>query len=323
MKANGQFAQIDLRFEDHPKYIDYGAAEMGLVACGIIYANRNMTDGIIPKSWPRRRFGLEIQEVVDRLVKDGVWKIHPDGNYEIVGFLDHNRSKDEIEAIRATKAGAGKLGGQKSAQARAQAGASADAQPPAQANGTAPGEAPAQPAAEPRSDQIQIRSDPQTETETDQSPPPGGEGGTSGAEHAPMRNLPDSERRLNGPLWMQHYETAASSALGRKWTFNKKQLDNLLDVIGSRCEDKTRIEAWIDRVVAAFVGAVKDDKAAVWSSYQPAGLIRWFNEGGSVRSGTNGHTNGTGKTGYMMHQGKMIDRATRKVVDPVTKEPIA
>jgi hypothetical protein len=319
VKANGQFAQIDLRFEDHPKYIDYGAAEMGLVACGIIYANRNLTDGKIPKSWPKRRFGAEIQDVIDRLINDGVWKIRSDGNYEIVGFLDHNRSKAEIESIRETKAGAGKIGGQKSAQARAQAAAqapaAADAQPSAQA--------PAQPAAEPRSDQIQIRSDPQSETQADQNPPPGGEGGISGATTG-TRPLPRSERSLNGPLWIEHYQAAVTKATDgkRKWLFDKKQLSELEDVIAAHCDDRARIEPWIDRAVATFIAAVKSEKPGYWHSYQPRGLAKWFNEGGSL-NGANGHTNGTtGKTGYMMHLGKMYDRATRKEVDPVTKEPI-
>ena len=48
-------------------------------------------------------------------------------------YLDYNKSKQEIEALRSKKTYAGKKGGQASAQARAQADDTADAQAPAQA----------------------------------------------------------------------------------------------------------------------------------------------------------------------------------------------
>jgi hypothetical protein len=135
------YAPIDLRLDDHPKYIDYGLGEMALIACGITYCNRNRTDGRIPKSWPIRRFGSEAQPYIDKLLEDRVWRKLPDGSYEIVGFLDYNRSKAEIEARSAVRAEAGKKGGLKSGEARKrleakdEANASVNGQANAEANG--------------------------------------------------------------------------------------------------------------------------------------------------------------------------------------------
>ena len=93
---------IDSRIYDHPKYIGYGAAEIGLIVCAIVYCNRNRTDGVVPKNWPERRFGKEARRVVLRLVHDRVWSRAPKGNYVIVGFLDHNPSRADWLARRET-----------------------------------------------------------------------------------------------------------------------------------------------------------------------------------------------------------------------------
>jgi hypothetical protein len=155
MKPSSTFAQLDLRFDEHPRYFDYGAAEMGLIACAITCANRLLSDGIIPRGWPSRRFGADIESIVKRLVTDGVWKRLRDGNYEIVGYLDHNRSKQEVEEMKQVRASAGRVGGQRSAQAKAQA--------LAQANGQALAQGLAYPIHRYRSDTDQIRSDADTD----------------------------------------------------------------------------------------------------------------------------------------------------------------
>ena len=288
------YAPLDEKFDDHPKYIEYGVAEMGLIACGITYCNRNLTDGVIPRSWPTRRFGPEIEPVVQRLLRDGVWRRRDDGSFEIVGFLDHNRSKEEILAIKAKRAAAGGLGGRKSAKARAdgQASASADATAPGQADAKAHGQAGAQVPAEPTPLHLHVTplhatTDPQPKP-TD-TPPTGGAGGSNGHRHEPMQVLPLSEVRLNGPAWIETYQAAASKALGgRKWVFNKKQLHDLNDLIGVHCVDKSRIDLWIAAIVAAFIEAVKDEKPGHYMAYQPAGLAKWLNEGGGSKSKSNG-----------------------------------
>lgn len=139
------YAPIDDRFDDHPKYSEITLAEFGLIACAITYANRNLTDGRIPKGWPTRRFGRDGVRTAQGLVGKGIWLLLGDGNYEIIGFLDHNLSKAEVLSKRAKRAEAGRLGGVRSAASRgaahgqtyAPANAEASARPNGQANGQA------------------------------------------------------------------------------------------------------------------------------------------------------------------------------------------
>lgn len=130
----------------------------------------------------------------------------------------------------------------------------------------------------------------------------GEKGGGSNGFHPPMTSLPLSEVRLNGPLWIKHYQQAAEKALGRKWGFDKKQLQELNDLVGVHCPDKARIELWIDAVVPTFIAATKTDKASIWSSHQPRGLAKWLNEGGGAKSKTNGAA--AGGHGVVIHMGK-------------------
>jgi hypothetical protein len=132
-----RFAPIDDTFDECPKYASRTVSEMGMIACAITYANRNLSDGRIPKVWPGRRFGREGVALAKRLVQLGVWTVRTDDDYEIVGFLDHNLSRDEVVVKREKKVAAGRRGGQASAAARArangQANGGADAQALAQA----------------------------------------------------------------------------------------------------------------------------------------------------------------------------------------------
>ena len=77
----------------------------------------------------------------------------------------------------------------------------------------------------------------------------------------------------------------------------------MYDVIAVHCHDKTRIEAWIDAVVPAFVAATVNDEAKYWSSHQPRGLAKWLNEGGARKRDANGTT---GVTRQMVN-GKIVD----------------
>lgn len=123
------YAPLSDRFDDHPRYVELGCAEMGLIACAITYATRNLTDGRIPRVWPDRRFGREGPRVAIRLIDFGVWSKREDGDYEIVGFLDHNPSKAEVLLKKEKLREAGRKGGSVSrGQASTQAMASANPQ---------------------------------------------------------------------------------------------------------------------------------------------------------------------------------------------------
>lgn len=105
------YAPIDVHFDEHAKYADFGLEEMGLIACAITRANRTLSDGRISRHWPERRFGRAARKVVQTLLEEGVWKVREDGDYEIVGYLEHNRSRAEVESIRAKYQELGRRGG--------------------------------------------------------------------------------------------------------------------------------------------------------------------------------------------------------------------
>jgi hypothetical protein len=116
------FAQIDDHFDDHPKYIGYGAAEMGVLACSLTFSNRHLTDGVIPKAWVAQRFGKEGTRAMKAFLDDGIWTEKDPKHCLIVGFLDHNPSREEVLDWRAKKSEAkieaGRQGGIRSGEAR-------------------------------------------------------------------------------------------------------------------------------------------------------------------------------------------------------------
>lgn len=132
------FAPIDVHFDEHPKFAQLELEHFGLMACALAYCNRVLSDGFVPDKTVRG-FGASTKNIkaAERLVVDGIW-IRVDGGYRIVGYLEHNLSKADIEERRKAKVEAGAKGGrtrsksearaQADAQARARASASESAQ---------------------------------------------------------------------------------------------------------------------------------------------------------------------------------------------------
>lgn len=142
------YAPLDDCFDDCPKYAERTAAEMGCIACAITNANRNLSDGRIARVWPERRFGREGVKLAKRMIELGIWVVRPDGDYEIVGYLEHNSSKAEVLERRAKRAIAGQAGGKASGQSRAAPRAQAKAEANASPEGSKPSsklEAPVEP----------------------------------------------------------------------------------------------------------------------------------------------------------------------------------
>ena len=130
------YACLDDHWDEHPKYVDLELEHFGLMACGIVYCNRNLTDGFVPEK-AVRGFGASGKGIrlAERLVTSGQWA-KTDGGYQIVGYLDHNPSKEQVLARRAERADAGRRGG--FARARVVATATAPAMATAKANAMAP-----------------------------------------------------------------------------------------------------------------------------------------------------------------------------------------
>ena len=97
------WAQIDDNMLDCPKAIAAGPDATDLMLRAIVWCSRHMTDGRIPKAaLPIVSGGNpKAKKRVDQLIKVG-WMVDDGESWAIVGYLDWNRSRDEIEADRAS-----------------------------------------------------------------------------------------------------------------------------------------------------------------------------------------------------------------------------
>jgi hypothetical protein len=131
--------KIDDNLPRNPKMIQASLSAIGLWVEAGAWASASQTDGQVLKRVLHTLHPDATEEDAQVLVDVGLWEDH--GNYwQIHDFLEYNPSKDDIEAEKARKIAAGKLGGLRSGktrrsrkQADAQAGASAQAQASAQA----------------------------------------------------------------------------------------------------------------------------------------------------------------------------------------------
>ena len=84
-------------------------AEMGLHEAGVSYCNQHGTDGVLPGPVEELAAALglpltETKRTLPKLVERKAWKKRPDDDYEILGFLDHNPSRAEVNTDRRKKA---------------------------------------------------------------------------------------------------------------------------------------------------------------------------------------------------------------------------
>lgn len=115
-RAAMTYVKIDDAFPDHPKFLQAGPVAGYLALAAIAWSGRNARDGIIPRAQVARLANLEgvaidnepdavmgddvsPYELAEILVKCGLWHKHREG-YQIHDYLDHQRSRAEIEAAR-------------------------------------------------------------------------------------------------------------------------------------------------------------------------------------------------------------------------------
>jgi hypothetical protein len=94
------YAPLDEHFDEHPKFEELELEHYGLMACAITYCNRNLTDGKVSFT-AVRRFGKSIKgpKLAKKLTDLGIWA-EVEGGWEIVGYLDHNASREQVLAKR-------------------------------------------------------------------------------------------------------------------------------------------------------------------------------------------------------------------------------
>ncbi|MDH6448247.1 hypothetical protein M2155_000655 [Streptomyces sp. SAI-119] len=128
-KDKRTYVKVHDGLPDHPKIIEAGGEAGWLYICGLAYASRQLTDGVISKRLVRRLTdGSNPEASASALVRVGLWHdgehdcpkcplAGPDA-YVIHDYLDHQRSASEVADLRSKRAAAGQRGGKRSGESR-------------------------------------------------------------------------------------------------------------------------------------------------------------------------------------------------------------
>lgn len=162
-KDKRTYVKVHDGLPDHPKIVKAGGEAAWLYVCGLAYASRQLTDGVIPKPLALRLTdGSNLEANASALLRVGLW--HESGHdcpkcppaesdtYVIHDYVIHQRSASEVEDLRAKRSAAGQKGGRRSGESR---------------RGDSRGEANAEALASVLVKQTQSKTEAETETETE------------------------------------------------------------------------------------------------------------------------------------------------------------
>jgi len=103
------WTKLDDNLLDHHKLLAAGerlgpngpALALGLYVIGLLWANRQLTDGHLPREVVKRFSHLaKPLEIATELVRAGLWEKHGDG-YQIHDFAEYNFAARDVKARRA------------------------------------------------------------------------------------------------------------------------------------------------------------------------------------------------------------------------------
>lgn len=182
-KDKRTYVKVHDGLPDHPKIIDAGGEAGWLYICGLAYASRQLTDGVISKRLvPRLTDGSNLEASASALVRVGLWHegVHDCAKcpqtgadtYVIHDYTEHQRSASEVADLREKRSAAGQKGGKRSGESRRSASA---------------GEANAEASAQAKPKQPRSKNEPETETETEVKEK------ESGTPAEPLGNLPRTD----------------------------------------------------------------------------------------------------------------------------------
>jgi hypothetical protein len=93
--------KIDDTMVENPKFVDLSPFAWTLWIHGVSYCSRNLTDGRIPQAMlPRLTSITDPSRAAAELVDAELWHATEDG-YEVHDYLEHQRSRADVEADRA------------------------------------------------------------------------------------------------------------------------------------------------------------------------------------------------------------------------------
>ena len=94
------WSKLDHGFPDHPKVMALSDFSFRIHIKAMCYAGRYLTDGFIPdgvyREWEKKRGARRIYPT-DELVSAGLWD-EEEGGFRIHDYLEHQSSKEEVEA---------------------------------------------------------------------------------------------------------------------------------------------------------------------------------------------------------------------------------
>lgn len=112
------FIKLHDGMPDHPKIVGLSDRAFRTLVAGWCYCSRYLTDGHIPRpAWAQivpgsgtRRGSQVVTNVTRELAAAGLVEEHPE-HVEMHDYLDHQRSKAQVEHVQAVRSEAGKQGG--------------------------------------------------------------------------------------------------------------------------------------------------------------------------------------------------------------------
>jgi hypothetical protein len=128
-KDKRTYVKVHDGLPDHPKIVEAGGEAGWMYICGLAYASRQLTDGVLPRRLVRRMTdGSNPEASASALVRVGLWhegehdcpscpQASTD-SYVIHDYLDHQRSAAEVSELREKRAAAGRRGGKRSGESR-------------------------------------------------------------------------------------------------------------------------------------------------------------------------------------------------------------
>jgi hypothetical protein len=96
--------KVDDALTENPKCVGLSPFAWTLWIHGLAYCSRNLTDGNIPHAIVPRLCSIkDAAKAAAELVDAGLWHVTPDG-WTVHDYLDHQRSRAQVQADRAAAA---------------------------------------------------------------------------------------------------------------------------------------------------------------------------------------------------------------------------
>jgi hypothetical protein len=116
-RPNWEYIRVDVLMPSNPKVCGLPLASRWLLVGFWCYCGQHLTDGFVPATiWRANGRARERQPLIDAGFAELV-----DGGYQMHDYLEHQRSRAQVEALSRTRAESGRKGGQAKAKAVASA----------------------------------------------------------------------------------------------------------------------------------------------------------------------------------------------------------